>query len=123
MLRWIPGLLIVLIAACGRSPQDAPPVLSLPRPGVVLIASPNRGPACGATGFRVHFDWSVSNERIADQYVLRVNSPTGAVLAAGGREGHVDTGDWVRVGQWFYLVTIGSGEVVAAMRIGPDECG
>lgn len=123
MLRVIAGLLVMLLADCGRPSQEVPPVLSLPRPGVVLTATPNRGPACAATDFRVHFDWSVSRERSADKYMLRVDSPTGAVLAAGGREGHIDTGAWVRAGQWFFLVTIGSGEVVAAVRIGPDECG
>ena len=123
MLRVMVGLLIVLQAACSRSSQDAPPVLSLPRPGVVLVASPDRGPACGATNFRVHFDWSVSSVRMADKYMLRVDSPIGGLLASGGREGHADTGDWVKVGQWFFLVDGGTGEVVAALRIGPDECG
>ena len=123
MPRVIAGLLVVLLAGCHRSAQNAPPVLSLPRPGVVLTATPNRGPTCGAVGFRVHFDWSVASERRADKYMLRVDSPTGAVLAAGGREGHVDTGDWAQAGQWFFLVTIGSDEVVAAVRIGPDDCG
>ena len=123
MLRVMVGLVFMLLAACSRSSLDAPRVLSLPRPGVVLVASPDRGPACGATNFRVHFDWSVTGAQSADKYMLRVDSPIGGLLASGNREGHADTGDWVRVGQWFFLVAIGSGEVVAALRIGPDDCG
>lgn len=122
MLRVITVLVVLLLTACHRSSQDSPPVLRLPRPGVVLIASPGHGSACGATGFRVHFDWSVSSARRSDKYMLRVESPTGAVLAADGRVGHVDSGNWVRVGQWFFLVDINSNEVVAAARIGPDDC-
>ncbi len=122
MRRVIVGLVIMLLAACGRSSQGAPPVLSLPRPGVALVASPNRAPACGSNTFRVHFDWTVSAVRRSDKYMLRVDSPIGGLLASGGREGHADTGDWVHIGQWFFLVDMSSGEVVAALRIGPEDC-
>lgn len=122
MHRVLAGLLFALLAACSPAAQDSPPVLRLPRPGVVLTATPNRGATCAASDFRVHFDWSVPGQRMPGKYMLRVNSPTGAVLAYGGREGHADSGDWVRVGQWFFLVAGGTSEVVAALRIGPDDC-
>lgn len=113
----------MFLAACNRTPSAAvPPVLGLPRPGVLLVATPDRGPACGAQNFRVHFDWTVSELQPSPWYDLRVNSPTGGLLASARREGHADTGDWVHVGQWFFLVAPKTHEVVAAIRIGPDGC-
>ena len=116
-------LLLVFLAACTRTPQAAaPPVLSLPRPGVSLIATPDRGPACGAINFHVHFDWVVSAPQTQNDFDLRVDSPIGNVFASGNRVGHADTGDWAHVGQWFFLVARNTREVVAAVRIGPDNC-
>lgn len=114
---------IALFAACSQPPQSStPPVLSLPRPGVRLIATPDRHLACGAHNFRVHFDWTVSSLQPSPWYKLYVDSPTGDLLASGNREGHADTGDWAHVGQWFFLVAPDTREVVAAARIGPDDC-
>lgn len=113
---------IALVAGCSNSPQTAvPPVLGLPLPGARLVATPDRGSACGAFNFHVHFDWSVSAQT-QDAYDLHVDSPIGKVFASGHREGHADTGDWSHVGQWFFLVAPETREVVAAVRIGPDDC-
>lgn len=124
MHRLFAVLSIALLSSCSRtSSSSTPPVLGLPRPGVTLIATPDRGPACGAVNFRVHFDWGVSSARPSSQYELHVNSPTGDLLASGPHNGTADTGDWVRAGQWFFLLDADNHEVIAAVRIGPDDCG
>lgn len=116
-------LLVGFTSACKQAPQVAtPPALALPRPGVRLLATPNRGPACGATSLHVHFDWTVPAQQTSNSYDLHVDSPIGNVFASGGRNGHADTGDWAHVGQWFFLVANDSHEVLAAVRIGPDDC-
>ncbi len=124
MVRMMAGMcLLVFLAGCRQAPHSAiPPVLDLPRPGVRLVATPDRGPACGAPPFHVHFDWVVSAPRTQIWYDLHVDSPIGKAFASGNREGHADTGDWAHVGQWFFLVAAESHEVVAAVRIGPDDC-
>lgn len=117
------ALLLSCLAACGQKAQGpTPPVLKLPRPGVRLVATPDHGPACGANRLHVHFDWFVSAPQTTDTFELRVDSPIGVVFASGHREGHADTGDWVHVGQWFFLVASETREVIAAVRIGPDDC-
>ena len=127
MGRMMVCVMFVLLTACQQTPQSStPPVFGLPRPGVRLVATPDRGGACGANKLRIHFDWSVADTHAApahDTYELRVDSPTGAPFASGGREGHADTGDWSHVGQWFFLVDPQTREVIAAQRIGPDGCG
>ena len=116
-------VLLALVAGCSRTPQTAvPPVLGLPLPGVRLIATPDRGPACGALNFHVHFDWVVAAPQIQNDFDLRVDSPIGKLLASGHRVGHADTGNWARAGQWFFLVAPDTRDVVAAVRIGPDDC-
>ena len=115
--------LAVLLAACTKRAQEAtPPTRPLPRPGVKFVATPNSGPACGAFNFRVHFDWEVTAPQAGNDFDIRVDSPIGSTFASGNRIGHADTGDWAHVGQWFYLADPHSGEVVAAVRIGPDDC-
>ena len=115
--------LVVTFTGCGKITYDTtPPVLPLPRPGVQFIATPARGDSCGASQMRVHFDWTITAPQEGDDFDLRVDSPISAPFASGNRGGHADTGNWAHVGQWFYLVDRQSREVVAAIRIGPDEC-
>ncbi len=121
-------MLFAILTACSRAPQPStppaftPPVLGLPLPGVSLVATPNRGPACGAFNFHVHLDWVVSAPQTQDSYDVHVDSPIGNVFASGHRVGHADTGNWAHVGQWFFLVARDTRDVVAAVRIGPDDC-
>ena len=115
-----------LPTACKQAPQSStPPVLSLPRPGVHLVATPASGKDCDASGMRVHFDWDVGDPQDAgssDAYDMHVGSPIGPVFGSGRRNGHADTENWVYAGQWFFLVNQRTREVIAALRIGPDTC-
>ena len=123
MVRTMLIMLFAFLTACSRTPQTAaPPVLGLPLPGVRLIATPDRGTACGAPNFHVHFDWVVSAPQTQNDFDVHVDSPIGNVFASGNRVGHADTGNWVHVGQWFFLVARDSRDVFAAVRIGPDDC-
>ena len=116
-------LLHTFLAACKHAQQsDTPPVRTLPLPGIQLIATPNQGPVCGASGLHIHFDWIVSSLQSPTYYDLHIDSPIGRTFASSRHVGHADTGNWAYVGQWFFLVAPETHEVVAAVRIGPDNC-
>lgn len=114
------------LTACKQAPQPStPPIHSLPRPGVRFIATPASGKDCDASRMRIHFDWDIGDKQDAgtsDTYDIHVGSPVGPAFASGGRNGHDETGNWAHAGQWFFLANPRTREVVAALRIGPDNC-
>ena len=130
MERIVMALLALVLslpmAACKQAPQSStPPILSLPRPGVQLLATPADGRNCDTGRMRIHFDWNlgaIQDPATSDAYDLHVDSPIGPAFAHGGRTGHGETGNWAHPGQWFFLVNRRTREVVAALRIGPDTC-
>lgn len=119
-------VLSVLWTACKQAPQSpSPPVLSLPRPNVHLIATPASGKDCNTNRMHIRFDWDVGNTQDAgaqDIYNLYMDSPLGVLFASGRRQGHGEIINSAHAAQWFFLVNARTREVVAAVRIGPDTC-
>jgi hypothetical protein len=86
----------------------------VPNEEMPFVANPDPAPVCDGSGFSMtDLQWGDAGSNTQ----IRVNSPTGPLMAAGGASGSAMTGKWVKDGTDFYLVQAGSGEVIQELKV------
>jgi hypothetical protein len=86
----------------------------VPNEEMPFVANPNPSPVCDGSGFSItDLQWGDAGSNTQ----IRVNSPTGPLMAAGGASGSAKTGKWVRDGTDFYLVNAGTGDVIQELQV------
>lgn len=122
MRRLTGALLALLLAACGADPAG-PPTRPFAQPGVTFALTPSAARDCDpATVYRGRVDWAVEG-RDRVKLEIRLDDVHGPVFARSNRaRGSEWTGEWMRRGLWLVLIDRDSGEVLAALRAGPETC-
>lgn len=115
-------LAALLLAACGSEPVSRPD-RPFAKPGVRFTLTPSAARDCDpATRYRGRVDWSVEGMS-KPRLEVRVDNPQGALfLRTNEAKGSAETDGWVRRGLWLVLVDRRNGEVLAALRAGPEVC-
>jgi hypothetical protein len=91
--------------------------------GIVFEATPNPVMICdGATTTAVRLNWDAPTVQTTE---VRFGAPDGWVLASGGSQGTVETGDWISEGFTFYLVNPANRGVLGkeTIRFTAEGCG
>jgi hypothetical protein len=98
---------ILLVVSCHESGQSGIPSATIIRPGTTFRADPDPIIAATAPGAGVTtLAWHVP----VDKAEIHIGSPGGKLFAAGGRDGHAETGPWVTNNMIFYLQDATSGK-------------
>ncbi len=115
------AVIALALTGCHHGPPPMP-TQAFTAPGVTLKLDPPAAPDCKpTTTYRATLTWTVQSD--LPKTNVRIGSPTGKLFARSNDEkAHEETGDWVRPGMWFILLTRDDDEVLGAIQAGPKAC-
>jgi hypothetical protein len=120
---------VVAVAEPDASQQAAPEPATAPvapvassQPGVVFTIEQVTSDCNPETPYRARLYWKIDDPAKAS-IVVRAESTSSMDMAThDAQEETAETEDWVREGMPFYLIERTSGEVLATVTAGPENC-